>query len=716
MAGNFVVNFLDDHSWLNDKIDNQCPFAKSTFIDNGVNFTGFRCSMALCGPARACAMSGKKPHNTYVIDNDFAGAGNKWDDTETLFVEMEEAGYRVIVIGKLNNNWGKCEDLARCTTRPPGITYGSLFEDPAYLGFRLLEFAVGGGSTPTIADYSCPGPNCTNPGGYSTVVLKNKAVAAIQATPPETPILLWFAPHAPHQPWTVEQQYQSDPWVGPDPSTWGCAGSPPNPPCSMPPSYNQAEPDKPQFIRDAPIYNSGNSVSLTTYRQVMQSVDDAWEAIWNAMVAAGRTAGAHSTCALWVSDNSHVFGDHRMDKKSIPQDAAAKTPFRVYWPGNHGSVPRTETTPIGHHDIAATITDIAGVTISYDHDGDSAKPHFQGTATDPLRSDTDWENLKFISANGVPRYQAFMTAPPASETFWEYHDLSAADPGKIEFYKLSGDPWQVDNRNGEAGDSVRQAQLYARLEQVRGVRHLRPFMETEHPGTHGDSGSTTIVVPYAAAAAAGRHVIWWLFASGAQNVTVTATDTKANVIQVDHPANLQGFAIYLLSTKLTTAVTTSDSATFRFSASVTDRRAFGYTYKGLKATGWFRGVSTILTGSGRIITCNPVQVSENGLVMAGFSYAAGGGTASAGSGYDMRDNYTSSNRKCAVEDVVAFPEDTYTPTLVLPSSVAHVGLAASYDMEPAEQEGGGEGADPPTTRRTGTASEETGRTRTLVAA
>jgi N-acetylglucosamine-6-sulfatase len=96
---NVVLIFTDDQTY------ESLPVMRKllAFPEGGwINFTNAYISASVCCPSRATVLTGQYSHNTGVIDN---STGNSLDDTNTLPVWLDRAGYRTGLIGKYLNGY-----------------------------------------------------------------------------------------------------------------------------------------------------------------------------------------------------------------------------------------------------------------------------------------------------------------------------------------------------------------------------------------------------------------------------------------------------------------------------------------------------------------------------------------------------------------------------------------------------------------------------------
>ncbi|MEM7314629.1 MAG: sulfatase-like hydrolase/transferase, partial [Planctomycetota bacterium] len=98
-APNIVFIFSDDHavqaiSACGSRI-NETPNIDRIARD-GCVFTNSFCANSICGPSRACILTGKHSHI-----NGFLRNGNRFDGTQMTFPPLlQKAGYQTAMIGK----------------------------------------------------------------------------------------------------------------------------------------------------------------------------------------------------------------------------------------------------------------------------------------------------------------------------------------------------------------------------------------------------------------------------------------------------------------------------------------------------------------------------------------------------------------------------------------------------------------------------------------
>src|SRR5688500_15018790 len=92
------------------------PNIEQYLVNGGLVFNNSFVSTPLCCPSRATFLTGQYSHNTGVISNGGSNALEAFDESETLGVWLQQAGYRTAFVGKYFNDYG-FEDPERV---PPG--------------------------------------------------------------------------------------------------------------------------------------------------------------------------------------------------------------------------------------------------------------------------------------------------------------------------------------------------------------------------------------------------------------------------------------------------------------------------------------------------------------------------------------------------------------------------------------------------------------------
>lgn len=724
LYNNVVIFLADDYPYLDgSKLIDQMDYAKAMFKDNGVQFSRFRTLTPLCGPCRAEYLTGKYASQSYVVGNDYAGAGAKFahgGDQDTIVVALHNSGYRTMMFGKYNNQYGEMNDIPEGRRVPPGWDVWKAFEISRYLGYNYRSADPGhdgstsqvirGTSNPNVAPFGVDRNAAdTYTGDYSTRVFGNLAVDAIGATPGTTPIFMWLALTAIHDDAgvvTPEAFYASASCPS---GTW----DPPNRNVIDTSSPGQSPPYVRVHANYTPAYD------LTDKCRVMQSADDAIERIVRKMISTGRTTGDHSTLFLFLSDNSKMHGEHKLDNKSAPYLAAMHTPCYAHWlpSSNMGTVPRTETILLGSIDIAPTVAEVASVTgvMNYSPTGVSFKDYIAGTGSGELRPHLYFEYLADFYGDFVPQYQGIETSVEG-ERYWEYPQVLGAlpaDEGAKEFYKLGSDPWEMTNLYG-TGD-LREPILADLLDTARSDTDKRIYRvgprfgqrTTLHDNNVEGTGTNltlTIQNPWAlgdATVKVGWHIVVVAFSMASINLGgPTLVDTGGNTYTQHIPTsgssgdgdNAAAAGTWIYSAPVTTALVGGDTIVLTWPTARNERRAAAFAFMNGKQTGgtWFKEAALPATGTSQIVTGNPVDANEGSLILSAITYATGGGAfaSAGGSGWTYQYSYEGTGRHTAVQSEVIFPAGSYTPTAEIATSATWRMNTVVFDQEAIPESGG----------------------------
>jgi N-acetylglucosamine-6-sulfatase len=357
-------------------------------------------STPLCCPSRATILTGRFDTQTHVRDN---FDGQLLDDTNTLPVWLHDAGYETGLVGKYLNNypWGGPSFV------PPGwdrwFVKENANESTAYYDYDVVDRGLVHhyGSVPDV---------------YATDVLGAAADGFLHQAPADRPWFLYFAPNAPHTPWIPAARYAD------------VAGSTPPPMPSLDTMNDVA--GKPGYVRAHEPLTEGDRAAfgqdLLRERAMLRSVDDALRRMVGTIAARGELG---NTVIMFLTDNGYDFGLHRLEGKRFPYEPSIRVPFAIRSPG---AVAHTDPTLVANVDLAATISELAGVPPGLPQEGISLVPALHG---DPLATRPgiwlDWGGDATVPPWSGVRTDRF--------TYVRYAD------GTEELYRNDLDPQQLRN-------------------------------------------------------------------------------------------------------------------------------------------------------------------------------------------------------------------------------------------------------------------------------
>jgi N-acetylglucosamine-6-sulfatase len=437
---NIVLILTDDQRWdtvgathaLPALAPQVMPLVTSLIGNQGIKFSRSFTTTAVCVPARASLLTGKYAHNHGVLRNTPPNGGcEAFDDSVTLATQMQGAGYRTALHGKYMNGY---EGMG--TYIPPGWDDWCVFANipPGYFAYELN---VNGGIVPFGS----------SPADYSTDVLASLGVSFIEdAVSSGQPFMLVYAPCAPHSPFT------------PAPRHAGLFGSLPS---WRPANYNESNvSDKAPWLKAIPQLSASVRALVDrqrkSYMETLLAVDEAVGTIVQALTGAGVL---DDTLLIYASDNSYMWGEHRLRAKEAPYDEAMRTPLMVRFPPLI-ETPRADNSLVLNVDLLPTILDVAGVPIPSGVNGESLAPLFPGPAV--WRS--DFLNEHWIAVG--PHVQPVPDNALVRSEQYKYVEYEDGAQG-TELYDLAADPYELVNRTNDPALAQTKATLAARLAVLR---------------------------------------------------------------------------------------------------------------------------------------------------------------------------------------------------------------------------------------------------------
>jgi N-acetylglucosamine-6-sulfatase len=407
---NIVVILTDDQSfdtlpsdpaampWLQSQIED--PVRHWLWFPNAFIQT------PLCCPSRATILSGLYSAHTHVRSND---DGERFDDSSTLATWLHDAGYFTGLIGKYLNRY----PFDRGPYIPPGwdrwVAKRNTAASTTYQDFGLVDQGVALRTSDA-------------PATYATDLFAGRALDFLRTAPREQPFFLYFAPSAPHPPWTPPLRHE---------------GAFADATISLPASVGERNvSDKPVWVRRLkPIRPADRSDLLEDRRreaETLLGVDDAIERIVAELAASGEL---DRTVIFFLTDNGYSFGAHRVRAKRCPYEECIRTPFAVRMPF---ATAHDEPGLISNVDLAPTIADLAGVIPATPIDGRSFAAALRGDGwTSPDAVFLDWAGDR-----DIPPWSGVRTP--------DFVYIENAD-GSVELYDLTGrlapaDPLELRNR------------------------------------------------------------------------------------------------------------------------------------------------------------------------------------------------------------------------------------------------------------------------------
>lgn len=412
---NFVVILTDDQDTASVSY---MPRLNDLLIDRGTSFSRFYVNIALCCPSRASLLRGQYSQNTGIERNgqgfdNFHAAGY---DKSTLATWLNGAGYRTVLMGKFMNAY-------------PGAVVGDQYIPPGWSEWYARTDTAENDSfnftlneNGTLVDYG------TDPDDYLTDVIARKSDDFIRRAAGGTkPFFMYLNPAAPHRPATPAPRHAD---------LFNDLNAP------RTPSFNEEDvSDKPEWVRSRPPIRSRDIDEVDSlYRDRLRSLQAVDDLIQTVVTALKDTGQLDNTYILFSSDNGYKEGQHRfVGGKNSLYEEDIRVPLVVRGPNVLAG--RTVSELTGNIDIAPTIAKLAGVRVPSFVDGRSFASILSSN-TPP----TSWRQAYLVRrASGSPTGTEITGIRRGDHAYFEFDNS-----GEREYYDLSVDPYQLDNRYASA--------------------------------------------------------------------------------------------------------------------------------------------------------------------------------------------------------------------------------------------------------------------------
>jgi len=407
---NIIIILTDDQPYHTIE---HMPTVQSELVDKGITFTNAYATTPLCCPSRASILTGQYVfHHGVQTNRQPNGGATVFDDSSTLPIWLQSAGYQTALMGKYLNDY----DALPEGYIPPGwdewdVFYQRDINRDFYFSYSLNENGK-------IKQY--------NEDEYSTDVLRDKAVDFIQANSHQ-PFFLLLSLYNPHQPYLFAERHR-DLF-----KTYNETFSP-----YQPPNYFEEDiSDKPQWLNS--FEPQEKDYVEKVYQRMLRSLMSADDAVASIVETLEDENIRQNTIVIFMSDNGFALGDHRLIGKACPYDICLHIPFVISYPDKI-SASRIDPNLVLTIDLAPTLMQLAGITAPSTIDGQS----FASLLTNPNEAWRDGFLIEQYEDDGeehsmtslVPAYVGFRTKE------WKYIEY---ETGERELYNLINDPFEMNN-------------------------------------------------------------------------------------------------------------------------------------------------------------------------------------------------------------------------------------------------------------------------------
>ena len=468
---NILFIFSDDHAYQAVSAYgsglNETPNI-DRLATEGVRFDRCYVTNSLCGPSRACILTGKYSHK-----NGFCTNRDVFDNRQTTFPKLlQTAGYQTAIIGK----W-------HLITEPKGFDHWEVL--PGQGRYYSPQFDTAEGRV-------------TEP-GYVADVITGKALNWLQERDQDRPFMLMVQHKSPHREWSPSPRYVdklADAKI-PEPKTlfddYG----------------NRADAAKQATMRiaddmrlkeDLKIYDPesdfGRVVTgrmteeekaawLNAYKKVndefaaaklegdalvrwkyqrymkdylntIQSVDDS---VGELLAYLEKSGLADNTVVIYASDNGFYLGEHGWFNKRFMYEQSLRTPLLVRWP-NVAKAGSVDDRIVSNVDFAQTFLEMAGVEAPADMQGRSLVSLLKG------ENPEDWRKSF---------YYQYYEGPPAEHSVAEHYGVTDGRYKLIHYHKLNqwelfdlvNDPDEMQSVYGQPDYAGHRQRLTDELKRLR---------------------------------------------------------------------------------------------------------------------------------------------------------------------------------------------------------------------------------------------------------
>lgn len=429
----------------------------NALAQGGVRFANCYAPNPICAPARASLFTGLLPHNHGMVDNPHtveAYRANLKDGLPFWSRALQRSGYTTAYYGK----WHIERSL-----RLENFGFSDYeTEEDAYQGYRRYRLEMGLPEKPAAPVNTVQVAHK----GYKPFVL-----SGVRPEPPEAtleyhlysrgidfiqrqaqrendqPWALVLSTLAPHDPYIVPQEYATRCEPGAVPT---------------PPSFHDPLSNRPVIYRRLQeVWRSLEwehfARAIASYYAFCALIDDQVGRLMSALRAAGQM---ENTLVVFVSDHGDYLGAHRLMLKGIPAfEQAYRVPLILNGPGLPAGLVINQR--VSQLDLAASMLPLlTGEPYDcQDHPcfGRSLLPlisaEWQGQ---PLH----WDSQHFAECHG----QRFFYTQRV--LWWQNYKYVFNGFDQDEFYHLSDDPYEMENRAGEPRFRPVIEEMSARMWQV----------------------------------------------------------------------------------------------------------------------------------------------------------------------------------------------------------------------------------------------------------
>ncbi len=483
---NILFVFTDDHACQSigaygSKI-NKTPNIDRIAQEGAVFLNSF-CANSICGPSRACVLTGKHSHKNGFYSN---GRG-PFDGAQFTHPQvLQKSGYETALVGKWHLN-----------SNPTGFDHWDIlpgqgsYYNPVFIredGRRRIE-------------------------GYCTTITTDLALDWLKQRDEDKPFLLMCQHKAPHRTWAPELKHLNryadedipepatlfDNWKNRSETLAGNAMSIdrhfyyhydlkvhlPVPFATkreqrlkdgeyarMTPEQKTTwdaafRPRNEAFLKNPPtgedLVRWKYQRYIKNYLRCIDSVDKNVGRLLDYLDESGLT---DNTIVIYSSDQGFYLGEHGWYDKRWMFEESLKMPFVIRWPRHIRPGTKSDKL-IQNIDYAPTFLDVAGVDIPDDVQGRSLVRLFTDPASDEWRSSIYYHYYEHGGEHQVPRHEGVRTD--------RYKLINFYSNDGFNLFDLKNDPQEMQDVSRDPAYASTMETLQAELQRLRTVYDLPPL-------------------------------------------------------------------------------------------------------------------------------------------------------------------------------------------------------------------------------------------------
>ncbi len=431
---NFVIVLVDDHAHDAMRHRGRYPFLETPNLDRlarqGTSFHESFVTTSLCGPSRACFLTG-----AYARQHGVAGNNGHSPSLPQFPQLLQGAGYRTAWVGKWH--------LGSAAPQP-GFGHWVSFEGQGRYEDPLLN--VNGREV--LVE------------GHITDILTAEAIRWLREHRDEhfALVLSHKAIHGPFTP-TSRRAESLDDVELPEPE-----------------SFADSLAGKPAWLRRGVLHGtSATAWAASEGKDIptelgpagwdprdelrldyFRSVGDLDESVGQVLDTLDELGVRHDTVVVYTSDNGYFLGEHRLRDKRLMYEESIRVPLILSRPGAipEGTVVNEMVLNI---DLAPTFLDLAGQQIPVTMQGWSLRPLLEGDPATPFRTSFLYEYQLTSIWPGIPTILGVRTS---NHKLISYPDV---ENDVDELYELDHDPLELVNRYDDPNYGALRDDLLAEL-------------------------------------------------------------------------------------------------------------------------------------------------------------------------------------------------------------------------------------------------------------